>query len=174
MTDRQAGRRRPRWPAVRRLAARELARGLRPPASGLLPDSVAVGGRSPQDPAFPLALFGDAVTTRRCYLSATEAFSTAGAPVRLRVQLARRGTGKPLLTWVYQGGDQWRPLGQSTAAAEAVSAGEVGFRDGTQGLTRDGDITFVAPQDWARSVHRTRSGHWLRIDVEGRGTRRRR
>ncbi|HEU4348568.1 MAG TPA: putative baseplate assembly protein, partial [Actinoplanes sp.] len=138
-------------------------------ASGLLPESVAIGARNPQDLSFPLALFGDAVTTRRAYLSATEAFSTAGALVRLRVRLARRGTGKPLLTWVYQAGDQWRPLGQSSAAQEAVNAGEVGFRDGTRGLTRDGELTCFAPRDWARTVHRTRSGHWLRIDVEGEG-----
>jgi Baseplate J-like protein len=143
--------------------------GLRLPSAGSgVPESVAVGGRNPQDLALPLSPFGETTAVRRFYLSADEAFAARGARVRLRVGLSRPGVAANLqLSWFYQAGDQWVSLGQSSTGADQVGSSGFGFRDGTFAFTRDGDVSFQLPAGWPRSLYRTRTGRWLRVDVTG-------
>src|SRR6266550_958910 len=143
---------------------------LPPGDSGQAPESVAIGGRNPQDLAVPLAPFGDLSAVRRFYLSADEAFGAGGARVRLSVVLSRPVEATDLqLRWSYQAGDDWVVLGQSGTAAEQVGATGFAFRDGTLALTRSGDISFQLPKVWPRILFRTRTGRWLRVDIVGDG-----
>jgi hypothetical protein len=133
-----------------------------------LPESVAIGGRNPQDLVLPLSPFGEIGAVRRFYLSADEMFAAAGARVRLRVGLSRPGVATNLqLTWSSQAGDQWVQLGQSSTGADRVGTTDFAFRDETLALTRGGDVSFQLPMLWPRGLFRTRTGRWLRVDIAG-------
>ena len=141
---------------------------LPPGETGLLPESVAIGARNPQDLTVPLSPFPDDSAVKRFYVSADEAFAAAGARVVLRVRLSRPGVATGLrLNWLYQAGDQWQPLGQSGPGAEQAGATDAALRDGTMAFTRDGEISFNIPLQppWTRTLYRTRRGRWLRLDV---------
>jgi len=148
---------------------------LPPGETGHLPESIAIGARNPQDLTVPLAPFPDDSAVKRFYLSVDEAFAAAGARVVLHVSLSRPGAATDLpLTWYYQAGDQWQPLGwqplgQSSTGAEQVGATDFDLRDGTLAFTRDGEISFHVPiqPPWARTLYRTRRGRWLRVDIDG-------
>ncbi len=139
---------------------------LPPGRSGLVPESAAVGAGNPRDLALPLSPFPPDSTVQRFYLSADEAFAAGGAQVRVQVRLAQPGAGSGLtLNWLYQANDQWLPLGQSSATAEQTGSTSFYLQDGTRALTQDGEISFHVPMSWPRSVYRTRTGRWLRVDV---------
>jgi len=149
---------------------------LPPGETGHVPESIAIGARAPQDLTAPLSLFPD--TTKWFYLSADDAFAAAGARVVLHVTLSRRGAPDLhtdlQLRWSYRPGggrpnDEWLPLGQSSSAADHVGATDFALRDGTLALTQDGTISFQVPiwPPWQRSLHRTRTGRWLRVDIVG-------
>jgi Baseplate J-like protein len=139
---------------------------LPPGRSGQVPESIAIGARSPQDLTVPLSPFPADSPVQRFYLSADDAFAAAGAHVTIQIHLATPGDGPNIqLNWLYQAGDQWLPLGQSSAAARQTGATSFGFQDGTLAFTRDGEISFKVPMSWPRSLYRTRTGRWLRVDV---------
>jgi hypothetical protein len=143
---------------------------LPPGETGNLPESIAIGARNPQDLTVPLSPFADDSAVKRFYLSADEAFAAAGARVVLHVRLSRPGAATDLrLTWYYQAGDRWQPLGQSSAGAEQEGATDFALRDGTLAFTRDGEISFHVPiqPPWSRTLYRTRRGRWLRVDITG-------
>jgi predicted phage baseplate assembly protein len=138
---------------------------LPPGETGNVPESVAVGNRSPQDLAGPLTVLAD--PAQRLYLSADEPFGAGGARVRLRFRLATAGVpdGDLQLTWAYQAGDGWSTLGQSGPRAQQVGASPFALADETLALTRDGEVSFHVPLSWPRALYRTRRGRWLRVDV---------
>ncbi|HZR52285.1 MAG TPA: putative baseplate assembly protein [Streptosporangiaceae bacterium] len=139
---------------------------LPPGQSGLIPESIAIGARNPQDPGFPLSPFPADSAVQRFYLSADQAFSAGGAQVRIPVQLSQRGAGPGVqLNWFYQASSQWLPLGQSSASADQTGTSGFDFHDGTRAFTQDGEISFHVPMTWPASVYRTRTGRWLRVDV---------
>lgn len=141
---------------------------LSPGQSGMVPESVAVGARNPQDLdlTVPLSPFPADSTVQRFYLSADQAFSAGGAQARVQVQLSQPGVGRGVqLNWFYQANSQWLPLGQSSAAAEQTGTSGFAFRDGTRAFTQNGEISFHVPMGWPSSVYRTRTGRWLRVDV---------
>jgi hypothetical protein len=139
---------------------------LPPGQTGLPPESIAIGARSPQDLALPLSPFPADSPVQRFYLSADEAFEAGGAKVTLHVHLSQPGIGSGVaLNWLYQAGDQWLPLGQSSASATQTGTTGFDFQDGTKAFTQSGDISFHIPMAWPRSLYRTRTGRWLRIDV---------
>ncbi|HKE97542.1 MAG TPA: putative baseplate assembly protein [Actinomycetes bacterium] len=139
---------------------------LAPGETGQLPGSVGIGARNPQDLALPLEPFPADSSVKRFYLAADDAFAQAGARLTAAVRLRRPGAGSGVqLTWSYQVGSEWRQLGQSGAAAEQVGSSALDLRDGTRGLTRDGDVSFHVPMDWPRTLYRTRIARWLRVEV---------
>jgi len=139
---------------------------LPPGQRGLVPESVAVGARNPQDLALPQSPFPTDSTVQRFYLSADEAFAAGGAQVTVQVLLSQPGAGSGVqLNWLYQANDQWLPLGQSSAAAEQEGSTDFDLRDGTRAFTQDGEISFHVPRSWPRGLYRTRTGRWLRVDV---------
>jgi predicted phage baseplate assembly protein len=141
---------------------------LPPGEAGNQPDSVAVGSRNPQELAGGLTVLGE--VSQRFYLSADEAFGAGGARVRLRFQLATPGVAGDLqLTWAYQAGDAWIPLGQSSSRAGQVGSSAFGLADGTLALTRDGEVSFQVPLGWPRTLYRTRRGRWLRVEISAGG-----
>jgi hypothetical protein len=143
---------------------------LSPGETGHLPESIAIGARNPQDLTVPLSPFPDDSAVKRFYLSADEAFAAAGARVVLHVSLSRPGAATDLrLTWYYQAGDHWQPLGQSSADEQQLGATDFALRDGTLAFTRDGEISFHVPVQppWPRTLYRTRRGRWLRVDIDG-------
>lgn len=142
--------------------------------SGLAPESVAVGGRAPQDEVAGLFPFGETSQVKWFYLSADEAIAAGGATAHLDVRLARRGTaGNPAtpvrLAWSYKVGSEWKELGRSSSQADRVGASEADLRDSSQALTRDGDISFRVPQQWPRELFRGRFGRWLRVEIADDG-----
>jgi predicted phage baseplate assembly protein len=141
-----------------------LALALPSPETDLAPEALAVGGYAPQDAAFPVAPFDG--TVRRFYLDADDAFSAGGAVARLRIALSRRGAAPAglQLSWAYQDGGGWQPLGQS---GPSVTPPGTGFADGTRGLTTDGTVTIPLPTSWPRTSYRNRFGRWLRLDASG-------
>jgi len=139
---------------------------LPPGQSGIVPESIAVGARNPQDLTIPLSPFPADSTVQRFYLSADQAFSAGGAQARVQVQLSQPGVGPGVqLNWFYQADGQWLPLGQSSAVAEQAGESGFAFSDGTRAFTQNGEISFHVPMRWPSSVYRTRTGRWLRIDV---------
>jgi hypothetical protein len=140
---------------------------LPPGQQDLVPESVAVGARNPQDLALPLSPFSADSTVQRFYLSADEAFAAGGAQVTIQVRLAQPGAGTGLaLNWLYQADNgQWLQLGQSSATAEQTGSTNFDLRDGTRALTQDGEVSFHVPMSWPRPFYRTRTGRWLRVDV---------
>jgi hypothetical protein len=151
---------------------------LPPGETGHLPESFAIGARNPQDFALPLEPF-PADGSVLFYLSADDAFAAAGARVRLRVGLSRRGEAIEdlQLRWSYQTSDlngdrrDWVLLGQSSAGAEQVGATDFALRDTTLAFTSNGEISFHVPVDppWPRTLFRARSGRWLRVDITSGG-----
>jgi Baseplate J-like protein len=151
---------------------------LPPGETGHVPESFAIGARNPQDLALPLEPF-PADGSVLFYLSADDAFAAAGARVRLRVGLSRRGeaTENLQLKWSYQTGDQngdrrdWVLLGQSSPGAAQVGATDFALRDTTLAFTTDGEISFHVPVEppWPRTLFRGRSGRWLRVDITSGG-----
>lgn len=139
---------------------------LPPGQSGQLPESIAIGARSPQDVTLPLSPFPADSPVQRFYLSADEAFGAGGAKVTVHVHLSQPGAGAGVaLNWLYQAGDQWLALGQSSASAVQTGTSGFVFQDGTKAFTQSGDISFHVPMSWPRSLYRTRTGRWLRIDI---------
>ncbi|MGH3929520.1 MAG: hypothetical protein ACRDTF_06035, partial [Pseudonocardiaceae bacterium] len=143
---------------------------LPPGESGIAPESVAVGGRAPQDEVAGLFPFGETSQVKWFYLSADEAIAAGGATARLDVALARPGVVRNAATsvqlvWSYKVGSEWRELGRSSSRADRVGAGEAGLRDSSQALTRDGAISFRVPQQWPRELFRGRYGRWLRVEI---------
>lgn len=137
---------------------------LPPQETDLAPEAVAVSMRNPQDAAFPLAPLDGPVS--RFYLCADDAFSAGGSVARLRIALDRPGAAPPglQLTWSFQVGDRWQELGRSGPSVAPTGSG---LQDETRGLTRDGTVTVPVPMDWARTVYRSRTGRWLRVEVTG-------
>jgi hypothetical protein len=143
---------------------------LSPGQSGLAPDSVAIGNRQPQDLDGSLAPFGDTSPVKWFYLSVDDAIAPGRALVRLQVALDRAGAGANVkLNWSYKVGNEWKPLGQSSARAPQAGASEFEFRDGTQAFTRAGEINFQVPTTWPREFFRTRIGRWLRVEIADDG-----
>lgn len=139
---------------------------LPPGQADMVPESVAIGARNPQDLTLPLSPFPADSTVQRFYLSADQAFSAGGAQVRVQVQLSQPGVGPGVqLNWFYQADGQWLSLGQSSASATQTGTSSFAFSDGTQAFTRNGEISFHVPMRWPSSVYRTRTGRWLRVDV---------
>jgi hypothetical protein len=144
-----------------------------PGQSGRLPESVAIGARNPQDVSVPLEPFPVDSPVKRFYLSADDAFGAGGSLARVRFALSRPGAGTNLqLSWYYQadvqsapGARVWLPLGQSSATAAQDDSSGFKLVDGTQALTRDGELSFHVPMRWPLSLYRTRVGRWLRVDV---------
>ncbi|ROO61563.1 putative phage baseplate assembly protein [Micromonospora sp. Llam0] len=140
------------------------------PVTGLALDAVAAGQRTPQGDVAGVFPFGESSQVRRCYLSVPTATAFPGAVVRLTVTLARPATAVPdtrvQVVWSYKVGDEWQPLGQSSTAQVASGfSNPAGLRDGTQALTRDGDISFRMPAEWPAELFQGRSGHWLRAEI---------
>ncbi|HLK01351.1 MAG TPA: hypothetical protein VKU39_15785 [Streptosporangiaceae bacterium] len=125
---------------------------LPPGQAGLVPDSVAIGSRNPQDFTLPFSPF----PSQRFYLNVDQAGAAGGSQVTMRVALSQPGVGTGLqLTWFYlAAGGQWVQFGNDFA-----------FSDGTSAFTRDGEISFHIPMSWPEIMYRTRTGRWLRIDV---------
>jgi hypothetical protein len=141
---------------------------LPPGQSDLVPESIAVGARNPQDMPLPLSPFPADSSVQRFYLSVDEAFAAAGARISMQVHLSPPGAGAGVqLNWFYQANNQWLPLGQSSAAASQAGTAGADFRDGTRAFTQDGEISFHVPMSWPLSLYRTRTGRWLRVDVAG-------
>ncbi|MGH3913310.1 MAG: hypothetical protein ACRDTC_07870, partial [Pseudonocardiaceae bacterium] len=98
----------------------QLDMALPPGKSGLAPESVAVGGRAPQDEVAGLSPFGETSQVKWFYLSADEVIATGGATARLSVVLARPGVARnpatPVqLVWSYKVGSEWKDLGRSSS-----------------------------------------------------------
>jgi hypothetical protein len=135
---------------------------LPPGRAGLIPESIAIGAKNPQDLTRPLSPFTD----ERFYLSADQAFAASGARARIQVGLSQPGAGTGLqLSWLYLANGQWHPLGQSSGTAQQPDPGGFGFSDGTHAFTQGGEISFHVPMSWPQSMYRTRTGRWLRVDV---------
>ncbi|MGQ0778526.1 MAG: putative baseplate assembly protein [Pseudonocardiales bacterium] len=147
---------------------------LPPGESGLAPESVAVGSRAPQDEVAGLFPFGATSQVKFFYLSADETIATGSATVNFTVALARPGVVRnaaiPVqLVWSYKVGSEWKELGRSSSQAERLSEIEAGLRDGSLALTRNGDISFRAPQQWPRELYYGRYGRWLRVEIAAAG-----
>ena len=146
---------------------------LPPGTVGTVPDSIALGSRDPQDFAPGLTVLTESAP--RFYLSAAEDFGAGAARVRLRFRLATQGAPGPpsagdlQLTWSYQAGTTWVPLGQSSTSARQVGPNPFELTDGTLALTQDGEVSFHAPLSWPAPMYRTRTGRWLRVDVTAGG-----
>jgi hypothetical protein len=157
----------------------QLDQALPPGRSRVAPDSVAVGNRTPRDLELPVHPFGPTGSQRFFYLSADEAVGGGGMRVDVRIALGQAGVAPTVagagdgaaaglrLLWTYRVGDEWRPLGESGPAGSVAPDPLTAFDDGTRALTRDGAVTFRAPVDWPREVHRNRLGRWLRVEVAG-------
>lgn len=147
----------------------ELALPLPPAKSDLIPDAVASGNGNPQDLALPLFPFGEVASVSSFYLSVDEAFRVGGCVTRIRIGLSRPGKAANLsLKWSFQTtGGEWIELGQSTQSAASSGSAAYGFSDGTLALTQDGEVSFRVPLDWQRVLYLTRTGRWLRLDIQG-------
>ncbi|GAA5193518.1 hypothetical protein GCM10023322_55720 [Rugosimonospora acidiphila] len=148
-----------------------LTHGLPAGDEGQSPESIAVGGRNPQDFAPQVAPFGGTAQVKWCYLSVDHALAPGGALAHLHVALitpGRAGSSPITLNWTYKLGNDWVPLGTSTSTDDGGSAG-TGFRDGTLAFTRDGVIDFVTPATWPVALYRTRLGRWLRVEIDDGG-----
>ena len=145
---------------------------LSPGVSNLPPDSAARGNRRPEDFAVPLAPFGESASDKIkfFYFSADEALASGRARARLQVVLGRAGVGANVkINWTYKVGNEWRVLGASSAKAALVGASDFGLSDGTQALTRNGEIGFTVPEVWPREFFRSRMGRWLRLEITDDG-----
>ncbi len=69
------------------------------------------------------------------------------------------------LHWSYQAERDWVALGQSSTAADQLADSAFAFRDETMAFTRDGEVSFQIPLNWPRTLHRTRRGRWLRVEM---------
>jgi hypothetical protein len=145
----------------------QLALPLPHDSRGQPPDLIAIGARSPQEPAFPLTPFPADAAAQYFYLSADYVFATRGARAAIRVTLLRPGVGPDVqLDWQYHVADgKWERLGQSSASAERVGASGFDFRDGSLALTRDGEVSFQVPMDWPTTRFQNHVGRWLRVGV---------
>ncbi|HEY1627378.1 MAG TPA: putative baseplate assembly protein [Streptosporangiaceae bacterium] len=145
----------------------ELAMPLPPGVSDQVPESVAIGARDPRNLTLPLSPFPADSPVKRFYLSADEAFAAGGAQVKMRVRLAEPGAGDVRLDWLYHAETGWVSLGKSGSAGQEgqPDQGNSEFSDGTLAFTREGEISFRVPMSWPRTLHRTRTGRWLRIDI---------
>lgn len=96
------------------------------------------------------------------YLASKEVFTKRDAEigVRLELQQAGKAAGGLTLSYEYYNGDSWRSL-----------EGAFELRDGSERLTKDGEIAFRCPLDWAPLAVAGQRSHWLRIriDVGGYG-----
>lgn len=142
--------------------------------SGLAPESVAVGGGAPRHEVAGLFPFGETSPVKSFYLSVDKTIATGGAAARVTVVLARPGTAldpaNPVrLVWSYNVGGEWKELGRSSSQAERIGTSDAGLLDGSQALTRDGDISFQVPQQWPREFFRGRYGRWLRVEIADDG-----
>ncbi|MGH3937298.1 MAG: hypothetical protein ACRDTG_01475, partial [Pseudonocardiaceae bacterium] len=147
---------------------------LTPGESGLAPESVAVGGRAPQDEVAGLFPFGETSQVKWFYLSADEAIAAGGATARFTAVLTRRGVaGNPAtpvqLVWSYKVGSEWKQLGISSSKSDRIGASDADFRDSSWALTRDGDISFRVPRQWPRDLFRGRFGRRLRVEIADEG-----
>jgi Baseplate J-like protein len=145
---------------------------LPPGRSGVAPESVAVGGRAPQDDVGGVFPFGDATPGRWFYLSVDEAVAVGGAAVRLQVQLARAGAAaaRPVrLNWSYRVGSEWKDLGRSGSDADQVPGAPAGFTDTSRALTTPGTVSFRVPVPWPLEAFRGRLGRWLRVELADDG-----
>ena len=110
-------------------------------------------------------MFGDS-TQRFLYLCADETFGAGGARARLHVRLSVPAVGTDVqLSWSYQSDKDWVSLGQSSTSADRLGDTDVALRDETMAFTRDGQVSFQIPLNWPRTLHRTRRGRWLRVEV---------
>jgi hypothetical protein len=156
----------------------QLNMALPPGKSGLPPESVASGGRLPQDDVAGYFPFGETTQVKFCYLSADEAIAAGGATVRFDVTLARPGVPRNVvypvrLIWTYKVGSEWKELGQSSSVAARIDPdrGETQLRDETLALTKKegGIVSFPVPLHWPRELFRGRYGRWLRVEIADGG-----
>lgn len=89
-------------------------------------------------------------------LASKEVFQRRGARVSIQFQLAPNVlvVGTAVLAWEYFDGKMWR----------SIDAFE--FIDDTEGLTKSGAITFVAPPDWAETTIAGKKNFWLRVRID--------
>lgn len=94
-----------------------------------------------------------------------------GSVIRVDIQLAEarlRDAAQPSedlqINWEYHNGKKWAPLGQSTLEG-AVSQADIDFVDGTDALTRSGDVRFRRPTDLAEVEVQGHEGPWLRARI---------
>ncbi|MGI9303720.1 MAG: hypothetical protein ACR2RB_13620, partial [Gammaproteobacteria bacterium] len=129
---------------------------LLPAKKNLVPESVASGRSNPHALTLPFQPFGETAAIKPFYLSADEAFQAGGAIAKLQVTLARPGKPAVSLKWsIRTGKDQWTDLSLASFA----------FADDTQALTVSGEVRFRLPVDWQRTLHATRTGRWLRVEI---------
>ncbi|MGH4012335.1 MAG: putative baseplate assembly protein [Pseudonocardiaceae bacterium] len=152
----------------------QLDMALPPGKSGLAPESVAVGRRAPQDEVAGLFPFGETSQVKWFYLSADEAIAAGGATAHFDVRLSRPGSARdpatPVrLVWSYKVANEWKELGRSSSQADRADSSDVGFRDGSRALTRNGDISFQVPPRWPRELFWDRFGRWLRVEIADDG-----
>ncbi len=145
-----------------------------PGDAGLAPESVAIGGRAPQDEVAGLFPFGETSQVKWFYLSVGDTIATGGVTAHLDVRLARAGTASDQLTpvqlvWCYKVGNEWRELGRSSSGASRIGQSEANLQDGTQALTSNGDISFRVPEQWPRELFRGHFGCWLRVEIADEG-----
>lgn len=103
-----------------------------------------------QRPA-PLATF---------YLASKEVFTRRDAEIGVQIELQQAGVaaGGLQLSFEYFTGEHWRTL-----------EGTFELRDGTERLTRSGEIAFRCPLDWAPVAVAGQRNHWLRMRIDAGG-----
>lgn len=128
-----------------------------PGKKDLLPDSVASGNVDPHNLLLPFYPFGELASVKRFYVSADEAFHAGGAIVSLQFTLKQSGKGSVVLKGSYK----------AKTDGNWTSLDHFAFTDGTQAFTQSGEVSFRVPLDWNRTLHRTRTSRWLRLQIEG-------
>ncbi|MEP7120842.1 MAG: putative baseplate assembly protein [Byssovorax sp.] len=111
-------------------------------------------------------VFSDAV-----YLCSASALSHAGAVVTLRVTtsdgyVGRKDTDCPTIVWEAWSGTAWTRLGQSAWSYDATPVEstftDTAVTDGSQALTRTGDVVLTLPDTVAPVTVGGITGYWLR------------
>lgn len=69
-----------------------------------------------------------------------------------------------IIAWESWDGRSWVEIGRSTPTEPVLPGGQAAFKDGTQALTREGQVTFILPAA-AQTTVNGETNYWLRIRI---------
>jgi predicted phage baseplate assembly protein len=134
----------------------------------LMPDA-GFADNVPRDFTQTFYPFGQITPRSIFYLASDETFSKPGARVEISIDVDAAQPARPstdlVLAWEYWDGANWQIMGQSSPGSTSATPSSHDFTDETEAFTRDGAVTFRAPDHWAARTVTDESGFWLRVRI---------